>query len=159
MRKDVVVGLVVVTVIIIISLMLLINKPSLPVSGDDGGNSASIEPVRNIGNSEGTSNESSAESGGDSGSSTAVSIPSYERVIVISEFVFSPKKIFVPKGTRITWKNTDSVSHTVNSDDSDILLSGTIGRGESYSHTFNDTGTYSYHCQFHQSMKGTVVVQ
>jgi plastocyanin len=63
-------------------------------------------------------------------------------------------------GTTVTWKNDDTVAHTVTSDASGQFDSGNLSPGQTYQHTFNATGTYPYHCAIHgqQSMSGVVHV-
>jgi plastocyanin len=39
-----------------------------------------------------------------------------------------------------------------------VFYSGTIASGDTWSKTFNETGTYEYHCNFHPSMKAKIVV-
>jgi plastocyanin len=50
------------------------------------------------------------------------------------------------------------VAHTATSD-TGVWDSGTLATGQSYSHTFDQPGTYTYHCTIHPFMKGTIVVQ
>ena len=76
----------------------------------------------------------------------------------IANFAFSPSVITVKKNTKVTWTNNDSVPHTVTSDSGTLLSSTTLNTGDTYSFTFTQTGTYSYHCTIHPMMKGTVVV-
>lgn len=65
----------------------------------------------------------------------------------------------VPAGTKVTWTNEDSVAHTVTSDATPPLFdSGPLAPGATYSFTFTTPGTYPYHCNYHSSMHGTVVV-
>lgn len=79
-----------------------------------------------------------------------------ELEVSISDFVFSPANITVSKGMTITWRNKDTVSHTVSSES---FNSGTLEPGDSYSYTFNAVGTFEYNCTFHPQMKGTIVVE
>jgi plastocyanin len=74
-------------------------------------------------------------------------------------FAFSPATLTVPKNTAVTWKNTTSVSHTATSDDGTTFDSGTIPSGSSFTFVFTQAGTYSYHCNFHPYMTGTITVQ
>jgi plastocyanin len=68
-------------------------------------------------------------------------------------------------GDTVTWTIT-SGNHTVTSTDNlssntmtgDPMDSGFFGSGESWSFTFDEAGTYSYRCDPHASMTGTVVV-
>lgn len=61
-------------------------------------------------------------------------------------------------GATVVWINQDPVPHTVTADDGSFD-SGTLATVASTSHTFNKPGTYAYHCTFHPSMHGTIVVQ
>jgi plastocyanin len=38
------------------------------------------------------------------------------------------------------------------------LDSGTLNNGNQYVHTFNNVGTFNYHCNFHGGMNGQVIV-
>ena|SRR5580765_6919129 len=78
--------------------------------------------------------------------------------VSINNFAFSPASITVKKGTKVTWTNKDSTSHTVTADSSSGPKSSLLGQGESYSFTFDTVGTFSYHCQVHSTMTGTVTV-
>jgi plastocyanin len=78
--------------------------------------------------------------------------------IVIQGMTFNPSSLTVAVGTKVTWRNLDSVSHTVTSD-SNLFDSGNMGNNASYSYTFTAAGTYSYHCRIHPSMTATVIVQ
>lgn len=77
----------------------------------------------------------------------------------ISGNTFSPKTITVSPNTTITWRNKDGDNHTVSSDTTGWFDSGTLQAGATYTHQFTMTGTYTYHCNFHGSMTGTVIVQ
>lgn len=79
-------------------------------------------------------------------------------MVEIKGFAFSPASIEVSAGTTVTWKNSDSVSHTATGDAGEFDTGNIQGGGEG-SYTFNTPGTYAYHCALHPSMKGTVVVK
>jgi plastocyanin len=70
---------------------------------------------------------------------------------------FSPNPVKVKVGETMTWINDDSGIHTVTSKDG-VFDSGMMGKGQSFSFTFDKAGEYSYHCEPHPSMVGTVVV-
>lgn len=78
--------------------------------------------------------------------------------IEIKNFAFNPSLLTVKKGTKVTWVNNDSAPHAVNSDSGNLLNSGTIAPGQSFSFTFNGIGTTAYHCSLHPTMKGSIVV-
>jgi plastocyanin len=79
--------------------------------------------------------------------------------IEISNFAFNPEVVTIPKGATVIWTNLDSASHTVVSDSGNEIVSDPIPKGQSYAHTFNTAGTYSYHCGVHPSMVGTIIVE
>ena len=77
--------------------------------------------------------------------------------VTVKNFAFSPSKLTVKTGTKVTWKFEDTAKHNVTSDNNKFK-SKDIQTG-SYSYTFNSPGTYTYICSLHQYMKGTVTVQ
>jgi plastocyanin len=64
----------------------------------------------------------------------------------------------VSVGATVTWTNNDSVSHTVTSNDN-LFNSGTLAKGATFQHTFNQKGTFAYHCSIHTSMTAKVIVE
>jgi plastocyanin len=80
-----------------------------------------------------------------------------EQKIVIENFAFNPQNVTVSAGTIITWENKDSVTHDVTIDNG--LFDHDLNPGETFSFTFNTTGTYAYHCDIHTSMKGQIIVE
>lgn len=78
----------------------------------------------------------------------------------IQNFAFGPASVAVNAGESVTWTNSDSVPHTATSDPgvSPAFNTGNIAPGGSASVTFNTAGTFTYFCQVHPNMKGTVVV-
>jgi plastocyanin len=78
----------------------------------------------------------------------------------IQGMAFTPSTITVAAGTTIKWTNKDGVAHTVTNDSgsTEIFDSGSMADGAAFSHTFNTSGSFSYHCAFHMAMKATVVV-
>ena len=81
-----------------------------------------------------------------------------ENSVIMKGFAFNPAELTVKKGTTVTWTNQDSAPHTVTSDSGSELSSATLSNGQSYSHTFNEAGTFAYHCSVHPMMKAKVVV-
>lgn len=76
---------------------------------------------------------------------------------------FSPKIDTVAVGSTVTWTNKDAVTHTATADASGGFDSGDMAGGATFSHTFSQAGTYSYHCKYHGSagsgMYGVIVVK
>jgi amicyanin len=71
---------------------------------------------------------------------------------------FDPPSITVKPGTTVTWVHGSSMPHTI-SGNGGVLRSSTLYGGQSYSHTFGEAGRYDYICEFHPSMKGSVLVE
>ncbi|MDF1611636.1 cupredoxin domain-containing protein [Stygiobacter electus] len=77
---------------------------------------------------------------------------------------FNPATINVSVGAKVTWTNKDNTIHTVTSgtpgSPNGIFDSGDIGKGGTFTYTFNTKGTFNYYCKPHSSsMRGTVIVQ
>ena len=101
-------------------------------------------------------NSTSPSSGTSTG--TAVSIPVGARTLGTSAYVPSP--ITVASGSTVTWTNNDSIAHTSTSTDAGAVFdSGTVAAGGKFSFTFQNKGTFAYHCTFHPGMIGSIVVQ
>ena len=104
------------------------------------------------------------------------------RSISIMGRQFLPKKLIVPQGTTVTWKNLDPVPHTVGSPSIGepqtpprvpAIPEADIGRRTGrlpctapgtatcpqHSQTFNTPGTYPFVCSIHSKMAGTIVVK
>lgn len=82
-------------------------------------------------------------------------------VVTIRGYAFHPSTVHVRRGSRITWVNCESVAglaHT-SSSDSRQWSSGLITPGTAFTQTFDDAGTFGYHCDPHPFMTATVVVE
>ncbi|MFH1210444.1 MAG: cupredoxin family copper-binding protein [archaeon] len=75
--------------------------------------------------------------------------------VTIQNFAFSPADLVIKQGTTVTWTNQDDVQHTVKFD---FQESPILSKGQSYSYTFNEKGTFDYICGLHPSMKAKVTV-
>ena len=85
--------------------------------------------------------------------------PAGENITVrISGMRFEPSSVTVKPGTTVTWIHGSSMPHTITGN-ADGLRSSTLYGGQQYSHTFDATGRYDYACDFHPSMKGSVIVE
>ncbi|PWT85812.1 MAG: hypothetical protein C5B57_02210 [Blastocatellia bacterium] len=88
---------------------------------------------------------------------TSVTIPMGARTLGSS--AYSPNPVTVTAGTTVTWVNNDTIAHTSTSDSPGVFDTGTIAAGASSSFTFQNKGSFPYHCTFHAGMVATVVVQ
>lgn len=75
--------------------------------------------------------------------------------VTVKNLAFSPETVRVKVGETVTWVNADDRDHTVNGPG---MKSGNIKPGKSWSTSFSKPGSFSYGCQYHPRMRGTVVV-
>ena len=90
---------------------------------------------------------------------TKVSRPGCEE----NDRCYIPSLIVIEKGKQVTWVNEDSAFHSITSGyygaPTDLFDSGHLDPFESYTLTFDKTGTYDYFCTLHPWMKGQVIVE
>ena len=81
-------------------------------------------------------------------------------VVPISNFAFLPAEVRIRAGQTVTWLNCedDATAHTTHSDD-EVWSSPLLSPGTAFSHTFDQPGTFDYHCDPHPFMTGRVVVE
>jgi plastocyanin len=77
--------------------------------------------------------------------------------VTIADFNFNAATVTIHTGETITWTNDGPSSHTATASNGSFNT-GILKKGASASHTFTQPGTYSYICQIHPFMHGTVVV-
>lgn len=84
-----------------------------------------------------------------------------EVTVEIKNHKYNPETITIKKGTTVTWTNQDSVKHDIAPDEESPNFVGSelLAKGEGYSYTFNEPGTYEYHCTPHPFMTAKVVVE
>jgi plastocyanin len=80
-----------------------------------------------------------------------------DMTVSIQDFSFNPGQITVAPGTTVTWTNEGPSPHTTTADDGS-WDSGTLQQGEDFSFTFDEPGTYTYHCSIHPDMTASVKV-
>jgi plastocyanin len=79
------------------------------------------------------------------------------KFVTIAEFAFGPQELAVAAGTTVTWTNEDWAPHTVTAEDGSFD-SGRLDQGASFEYTFDEPGTFAYHCNYHPGMVGSIVV-
>jgi plastocyanin len=77
--------------------------------------------------------------------------------VQIVEFSYEPDPVVVQVGGKVTWQNEDTAPHTATADDGSFDT-GTIDKGKLGSATFKEAGTFTYICEIHPTMHGTVEV-
>ena len=86
--------------------------------------------------------------------------------VEITKDSFVPATIQIKKGTQVIWTNNDTAPHRLVTDPHPLhnklkeLDSGTLAKGESFTVTFEKTGTFTYHDEGNPlNMKGSVIVK
>ena len=110
--------------------------------GDDEGGGGGTPPA---------TEQSSDGGGGDAGGGSSA--------VTIKEFSFKPGDVKVKAGDTVSWTNEDSAGHDVTGDSFKSGDTGGLGQGDSFEHTFEEAGSFSYVCSVHPNMKGTITVQ
>lgn len=80
----------------------------------------------------------------------------HEAEVEMEDFAFHPGRITVARGTRLTFANHDSTTHTATS--AGKFDTGRIRPGHSVTVTLRKAGVYAYHCTIHAFMHGKIVV-
>ncbi|HEY6057133.1 MAG TPA: plastocyanin/azurin family copper-binding protein [Candidatus Limnocylindrales bacterium] len=81
--------------------------------------------------------------------------------VLVEGFAFTPATVTVEVGDSVTWTmGSDPEQHTVTPDSGGFTGSGVLEtNGQRYVATFSKAGRFGYHCMFHPSMTGTVIVR
>jgi plastocyanin len=92
---------------------------------------------------------------------TFAAAPNGGATIAIKNFAFDPSTLTVTPGERVTVRNEDSATHTVTAGGAHegAFNTGNINPGSTATFTApSQPGSYSYICQIHQFMHGTLTV-
>lgn len=83
-----------------------------------------------------------------------------DMAIDIKGFAFTPQNLTIPVGTKITWTNRDTATHTATSLEGAVapFESGKLSTGQSFTFTFTQPGVYPYYCSIHPNMKAMITV-
>lgn len=77
--------------------------------------------------------------------------------ITIKGMAFTPDKVTAKVGQKITVHNDDSTAHTVTADNGTFDTKSIPSHGTA-TFTVSKAGTYPFHCNIHQFMKGSLTV-
>jgi plastocyanin len=131
-------------------LILILAALSLAACGSDGSGSDSTAEGEATVPSETTGEAGEAETA-----------PSGEAVrsakVEIADFAYAPETVTIQAGGKVTWQNEDADAHTATLDDGSFST-GDLAEGKLKSESFKDPGTFTYHCEIHPEMTGTVEV-
>ncbi len=141
-----------------ITIIAIIVVGAIVLAGQQDGNPSTINDGH-------TGNESTKQSNLDTSTDkqqeqNASNQAVQTTTVDIKDFAYTPTKIQVKKGTTVTWINQDTIGHDITPDreNDNFRASELLDKGETYTFTFNEAGTYTYHCSPHPYMKGTVEV-
>lgn len=85
--------------------------------------------------------------------------PTATDTIRISNYLYQPESATVRVGQKVSIVNSDDTPHTLTDKaERRRFDSGTVKGGARGSVTFRKPGTYSYFCEFHATMRGSVTV-
>ena len=82
-------------------------------------------------------------------------------VVIVKDFAFEPISVTIKAGTSVTCLNCaeeDEPAHTTTADGG-AWSSTLLPSGGSFTHTFSQAGSFSYHCEPHPFMTGTIIVE
>ena len=88
----------------------------------------------------------SSTHGKDSETRASAPVKAIKTEVAIDNFGSSTNTLTLPARATVTWTNNDNVPHVVASADNQFQKSAGLKSGQSFSHTFVTTGTYSYFC-------------
>jgi plastocyanin len=127
--------------------ILIVLAFALVACGGDGDDGNTVTQTETSG--------STSESGGNAPAPSGEAVRAGKVRIV--DFSYDPDPVTVQVGGKVIWQNEDAAPHTATADDGSFDT-GTIEQGKIKSETFKGAGTYSYFCEIHPSMRGTVEV-
>jgi plastocyanin len=101
---------------------------------------------------------------GKSSSGTAVKhikathTPPSPNSVSITKKDFVPNPLTVKIGTTVTWSNSSGAAQSVTSDTANLFDSGSLNSGATYTYTFAQAGTFTYHSSTTPTLTGTIIV-
>ncbi len=134
-----------------VALVAIAAALALAACGDDSGSDTTSEsPAPST-----ESTETESQSGENAPAPSGEAVRSEK--VAISGFQYDPETVTVQAGGKVTWQNEDSAEHTATLDDGSFTT-GALAEGKLKSESFKTPGTYTYFCEIHPQMKGTVEV-
>jgi plastocyanin len=88
---------------------------------------------------------------------TDIQAPGGTTSVSIRDNQFMPQTIIVSRGATVRWNNIGAATHTSVATGG-AWNSGNIPPTGSFSHTFRESGTFTYRCAIHTAMNGTIIV-
>jgi nitrite reductase (NO-forming) len=115
----------------------------------------------------GIEKSTSAAASSKSASNNSTDVTIVKGATTLGDKSYSPNPIKIKVGNVVTWRNHDSIIHTVTSgapnspeagEAFDSGLTSLIMPSKEYSHKFTNAGEFSYFCRIHPKMEGKIVV-
>lgn len=78
--------------------------------------------------------------------------------VSIEDNSYSPSELELDAGRAVRFVNNGSNKHTASADDGS-WGTGTLNAGETFTRYFDEEGDYDFHCAYHDSMTGTLMVE
>ena len=85
--------------------------------------------------------------------------PAIAMTVHVKDGEFDPRDIEIEAGGTVMWINDDIAPHDLHFLAPNKLYSGVVKPEKAWIHTFTAAGNYDYYCDFHNTMKGVVVVR
>ena len=79
-------------------------------------------------------------------------------VKMVAPIRFTPAIMSVAPGGTVCWTNEDVLTHNATSRTPGVFATGNMGQGDTYRHTFPNSGSFEYDCTIHPGMTGRVDV-
>jgi plastocyanin len=133
---------------------LVLLALGLAACGGDDETSSDTEATTTV--TEETSGGAAAEKepGGDAAAGAGLERSAKVEIV---DFAYDPDPVQVATGGKVIWQNEDAAPHTATADDGSFDT-GTLEEGKLKSESFKRAGTYTYFCEIHPTMKGSVEV-
>jgi plastocyanin len=149
--------------ILLVVTLLALTLVLAACGGDDDNNNNAADvvatEVEDTANDVENAAEDAAEEVEEEVTEAVGAITDNEANVSITDNEYSEASLSVDAGTTVTWVNEGTNTHTVTADDGSFD-SGDLEPGDSFSYTFDDAGTFDYHCEYHgdEGMTGSVEV-
>lgn len=89
---------------------------------------------------------------------TPVAVAQVQIVVKDGNYSFDPATLTVKVRTQVVWINNSDAPHTVTSDTGVFDTPNNLEQKQTFMVIFTRPGTYTYYCNIHLYMKGTIIV-
>jgi plastocyanin len=143
------------------SLLIALSLVLVACGGGDDETTTETAPTEQEQGSAGAPESEAGGEGGEGEAGGSEPAPSGEaqrsEKVEIVEFTYDPDPVVVAAGGKVIWQNEDTAPHTATADDGSFDT-GNLEKGKLKAETFKEPGTFTYFCEIHPTMHGTVEV-